>query len=293
MKGIVLEMKKLTKTICLALVFCLAVLALCSCGGEDVEIDMQAVLNANASKSFLGFYDSAKVTYENEDGEEYGYYVDSELGYYWEADLSEVTCGDVQYGLSGNTYYRCFYAGMETDFSWYEYLTITPEIFLAEEVVKCKLKNGVIMLTTKINVEKMADIGYEYSDEQAGGYFLTEYSLDAQTLIIKEIKERFVYSDGVKTFPNKTVVEYNTSRPEQADTLLARAKTTADTRTVTVVLDPNTAEEISYTMTTPKGDAVLFYTPEEYMTAYTDRECTTEYDGADNWNEDLTLYVTK
>lgn len=293
MKGFVLKMQKLTKIICLALVFCLAALALCSCGGEDVEIDLQEVLDANASKSFLEFYDSAKVTYENEDGEEYGYYVDSELGYYWEAGLSEVTCGDVQYGLSGGTYYRCFYAGIETDFSWYEYLAVTPEIFLAEEVVKCKLKNDVITLTTKISIETMAEFGYEYTDEQAGGYFLTEYSIDAQTLIIKEMSERFVYSDGVKTFPNKTVVEYNTALPEQADALLARANTSSDVRTVTVVLDPNKAEEASYTMTTPKGDAVLFYTPEEYTGAYTDRECTTEYDGSDDWNEDLTIYVTK
>lgn len=286
-------MKKIMKISCLVLSFCIMAAVLCGCGGEDVEIAIEDVLNANSTKSLLENYNSISVTYEYEDGTEYGYYADSELGYCWDEEFSEVTSGDIQYVLSEGVYYRCFYAGMKTDVSSFEYLAVDPELFLVEDVVKCKQKGDVITLTTKIFVEEMEELGYEFSEDEAGGYFLTEYYLDANSLDIRKIKERFVYEDGVKALPNTMVVEYNAARPEQADTLLARAKQNSDVRTLTVVLDPNTTEEKSFTATTPKGDAALFYVPEEYIYVYTDRECTVEYDGTDDWNEDLTLYVTK
>ncbi|MBO5006199.1 MAG: hypothetical protein J6C89_02015 [Clostridia bacterium] len=287
-------MKKITKFICLLLSFCIFSTLLCSCFGESVEIDIQELIEANSTRSLLENYKSINIKFDYGDGETYGYYVDSELGYYWDTSgYTEITFGDVQYGFDGYEYYRVFYAGEEPGTSMFEHVIIDKELLPAEEIIKCKQKGDTITLTTKITVEEMEKLGYEFAADQDGGYFFTKYTIDASTLAIKQMEERFVYEDGKRAAANIIDVYYDTERLDDAVALLENYNGASSLRTVTVVTDPNTSAERSYKMTLPINAYTVFALPEEYENGYTDRACTIAFEGDYETDKDLTVYVTK
>ena len=294
MKGYVFMKTILKKIGYLFFVAVLLTMAFTSCGGEDVEIDMDDVIKANSTEELLKSYDSVLGVFEDETGE-YGYYVDETLGYIWSEGYgySEIVTQALNCGVDEYGYYSVLYAGMEIDTSYFASIAFDVEMFKLEEVVKCKRKGDTITLTTEIDIDALSTLGYEYDEEYDGGYFITEYTLDAETYVVQKMKERFVYEDGSKTFSKTTEIQYNTARPETADALYTRITEASDLRTVTFILDPDTADEAAYSVSIPKGDSCFFYWPDDYSDAYLDRECTLLYEGDDDTTSDLTLYAKK
>ncbi len=287
-------MKKITKIICLLLSFCIFATLLCSCLGEDVEIDIQKLIEANSTKALLENYESISIKFDYSDDGTYGYYVDSELGFYWDTSgYTELNFGDVQYGFDGYEYYRVFYVEEDPDTSMFEHIIIDKELLPVETVIKCKQKGDTITLTTKVTIEEMKKLGYGFAADQDGGYFLTKYTIDANTLAIKQMEERFVYSDGERSAANIINVEYDKERLDDASALLENYNGASSLRTVTVVTDPNTSEEKTYTMKLPVNAYAVFALPEEYENGYTDRACTIAFEGDYETDKDLTVYVTK
>lgn len=76
--------------------------------------------------------------------------------------------------------------------------------------------------------------------------------------------------------------------------MLERAKPTADIRTLTVILDPNTENEKVFTKAVRKGDAFSFICPDSYE-LYSDEECTVPYvpDDSGDYSKHVLLFAAK
>ena len=262
---------------------------LIGCGGGPTYFSMVDVIGANKTSVLLDHYDSIHILYDWE-GMESGYYVDHEIGYYYDADIQEIYLNDVCFGSAGGFFYRAMSAGVEADNSWLEYLVFDEYGYYVEKIVKYEVQDGRLYITTNIKADDLESFGYLVEDWERGGFYRCEYVLDEKTFSLISMAQTFITANGVENGTNTITAEYNTARPVKIETLLKREAMKADQRTLTVILDPDTAEEATYTMQTAKGDYFDIYTTDEYQNLYLDRNCTEFYEYDENPYADLTLY---
>ena len=276
----------------LILVAALLLSLLCGCGNNPTYFSMVDVIFANKTSVLLDHYDSIHIIYDWE-GMEGGYYVDHEIGYYYDTDIQEIYLNDVCFGSAGGFFYRAMSAGVESDNSWLEYLVFDEYGYYVENIVRYEVKDGRLLMTTNITVDDLETFGYLVEDWERGGFYRCEYVLDEKTFSLISMVQTFVTANGVESGTDMISVEYNTARPSKIETLLKREAMKGDQRTLTVVLDPDTSEETCYTMQTAKGDYFDIYTTDEYQNLYLDRNCTEFYEYDENPYADLTLYGKK
>lgn len=169
-------------------------------------------------------------------------------------------------------------------------------IFLknSSEVIKsCEEKDGKIYVSTELtsafSEELVTADGYTYNK---GEFMTVDYILDAKTKVILSDKTMLVASDGTKREYAVFTVEYNVTRPELAQTMYEHATAKENLRTLTIITDPDTASEKTFTIKVPKGDAVQPYPADGYQTMFTDRTCTEKVTSMDR-NADGTVYMVK
>ena len=300
-------MKKFMKFLTFsALIFALTVI-FAGCGNQiKVEIDMDAVVAANKTDALIEKYTSFQVDL-NDSERDISYYADSRFVYtrsgaytdydgYESSAYGEIVTDTFCGGFEDGKYYSVVYAGMDVDNDWAESLMISSEIFLNETLISSKEKDGYIIFRTRLDEAKMIELGYWEEDDFDDCYYITEYKIDKETNIIHEMKETFVYGKGIL---ERSTIEYKlslgTECPTEADDIYNHITGTTETCKATVIYDPDTADERSYSAIVPKGDILYFYwaEQEEYNNAYSDRACTKPFAYTAVANADIEIYVTK
>lgn len=299
-------MKK--RMICL-LMAALTVISACfiftGCNKVRVEINLEEISNANKTAEILKHYDSFLINVDDGD-RSIGYYADGEFVFEWSGAYKTSTAsykeyyeiiGDGYYcGMNEKDFYSIVYGGGEIDTAWTEHLMLNPELFLKETVIDSKEANGVITFKTRLTEEAMQSLGYWMDGSYKGCYYETVYTMDADTKLIKSIKETFVD----KTSKTKSTIEYvltpNAERPEKATVIYDHVKSPDETRTATIVFDPGTENEKRESFTVPKGDTVYFYWEGEYDKVYKNAELTDVLNIKNASlvaDEDVTIYLVK
>ena len=164
------------------------------------------------------------------------------------------------------------------------------EATLDENIVEIKTEDDMLVVTTESsseNTKKYMEIdGVEYTE---GDYDVFQYVLDKDTYILHSYNRTLYHADGSSEKYTATDVKTNVERPEIVQKLYERL-TSTDTRTVTLILNPGTENETSYSAATVKGERFVIVKPEGYSYFYTDEECKEEYTGGDDKTKDITLY---
>ena len=275
------------------------------CNKIRVEIDLNEIAAANKTDEILKHYDSFMV--KAEDGERtVGYYAEDGFVFEWSGayktsntsykEYHEIISDNFYCGMNGDDFYSIVYAGGEMDTTWTDDLMINPELFLKETVIDSKEVDGKIVFKTRLDEATMVALGYWQAELYKGCYYETVYTMDKDTKIITSIQETFVD----KSSRTKSMLEYtltvNVERPEKATTIYDHATSPEETRTATIVFDPNTENEKSESFTVPKGDTVYFYWEGDYNKVYKNRELTEVLSSSHVnlvANEDVAIYLTK
>ena len=281
-------MKKRMQCLACALMFLFSCLIFTGCGEKiEVELDLKAIAAANKTDEILKHYDSFLI--EAQDGErKVGYYADDEFifesssaytvssGYKYK-EYHEIIAKDKEYycGISEGEYYSIVHAGGKIDVSWTEDLMINPELFVCETVRSSREEDGKIIFKTRLTEETMIELGYWSDGPYDKCYYETEYTMDKDTLVITNIKEKFVDKKNRQTSELEYKMTVNAQRPEKAVDIYDHVNQPEETFTATIVFDPNTENEKSESFTVPKDDVVYFYWKDkEYNKVYKNRECT-------------------
>ena len=297
--------KRITCLLMAVLTVISACLIFTGCNKVTVEIDLEEIIAANETSEILKHYSSFLIKAEDND-RSIGYYADSDFVFEWSDAYSTSTTsykayneiiGDGYYcGMNDDDFYSIIYAGGEMDTSWTNYLMINPELFAKETVISSKEKDGVITFKTRLTEEAMIELGYWQSDLYKGCYYETVYTMDSETKVITSIEETFVD----KQEKTKSTIEYvltpNAERPEKAAQIYDHVHADGETRTATVVFDPNTENERSESFTVPKGDTVYFYWEGDYNKVYKNRELTDVLSSTNVKlvaDEDVAIYLVK
>ena len=297
--------KKLKCLLMAALMLMSACLFFTGCDKITVEIDQKAIADANKTSEILKKYDSFMITATDEE-RSIGYYADDEFVFEWSSayttasgsykEYHEIVADDYYCGISDGKYYSIVYAGGEMDTSWTDDLMVNPDLFVKETVKSSTEKNGSIVFKTRLTAETMVELGYWQDGLYDGCYYETVYTMDKDTLIITSIKETFVD----KVTKTKSSIEYvltvNAQRPEKATEIYNHVNTAEETRTATVVFDPNTENEKSESFIVPKGDIVYFYWEGDYNKVYKNAELTevlTPTHTNLTADEDVSIYLIK
>ncbi|MDD6488257.1 MAG: hypothetical protein PUG48_00365 [Clostridia bacterium] len=274
---------------------------------ENYPITMEEIKEAARTVNILKKYDSFgfKSEYLVKGGTETNpmyVYCDHDVYYgdsifYDDPDLTKAIYidGELKYSNAGGVSGAYLFAKMNPyDDSFFKNIFMDEEK-TAEEIILSSKKDGdKIYVETKSTEKNTAStlefFGIGYKD---GDYMKVDYVLDADTYIPLSVSEKIVSKDGTSYDFWKGVTEINTDKPEMAKDLYGYYTQTTDLRTVTIISDPNTSEEESFSVNVPKNIKVYPYIPEEYEGFYIDRECTQKYTGSADLAKDATFYIRK
>lgn len=268
-------------------------LAFTGCG--KTSITMEEMVNAGKTDSLLAHYTSfqTQVVFEENNGvvEEY---VDSDITYRQEQGYAELYVGgELRYASFDGTLAAVLPIDQEPRRYYLEENSFYAYPSLNEIIKTCRKENGRWYVTTELSAEDMqiwaANNNYTCNE---GEKMSISYELDEKTLAPITQKELLVAADGTQNSLLTVTVTYNTEKPDLAKTMLEHLSSTENLRSVTVVVNPDTEEEQTFTMKIPKGDSISIDSPEEYEGFYTDRACTQTL-GTSDRNEDITVYLKK
>ena len=287
--------KKLTQFVFLSAATALLSLALTGCGKTTVTIE--EMINAGKTENLFSQYTSFQIEDSYEGVDPASYYFDKDLIYVQFPEQGELYIGgEHQYLDLGGSLARVFYIDQEPgrwsreDNMFYENDGIT------EMVKTCEKKDGKLYVSTELSPEDSRKIaasgGFIYND---GEIVKGDYVLDAKTLAILSQRQMTAAADGTERTFSTTTVTYNVQRPDIAATMYEHATAPVENpRTMTVIVDPDTASEQTFTVQVPKGDSVAIIPPEEYhQKLFLDRACTEAVTGATDRNKDITVYLKK
>lgn len=265
--------------------------------GEDI---LSRIKTANTRESFLEKTGGAgihTIYYDKEGKETYSDYVyigpDAYAYENSNGDVDVVQDGE-GFGFSSdeNLPYRyCFLeersyeAFLEQNQS--DYLSVD---FSGEELVSEEEQEGTVVVTTELPAKEAAE-RYEGLLFEEGDSLRFVYTVDAATCILQAQECYEVREDGTESLQSSVRIDSEAEAYEPTQELMDLLND-EDTRTVTFILDPGTAEEQKTEATVGKGCAVTLVQPEGYTGLYTDEACTQAYE-PENYTEDAVIYMAK
>ena len=165
--------------------------------------------------------------------------------------------------------------------------------FDSEKIVSREEKEGKLFLNTESPTEALRyNLESWGFDPDTVEKVVTEYIIDSDSLLIEDTKA-YAVVDGKKNLYSDTVLVLD-SDEFVPDKIITDAITSTDTRTITVIADPGTADEKEYKETIKKGGVVFIQVPSGYDgTLYDDSECTVVHAPVPDKNSDSTVYVKR
>lgn len=285
--------KKNTRVISLIIGMVFMCLAFAGCG--KVSITMEEMMHAGKTENLLAHYTSFQASLVfNEDNYTIMEYVDKDIIYAQYQDDAELYIdGELRYTSTNGTLSGALFVDKDPIRFYAEQNIFYSDEGFMETVKSCEKKNGKLNVSTELSVEDtqalVTDSGYTYNE---GETMRIDYELDAKTFAVLSQKEILVANDGTeRPFLTLTVV-YNAARPDAAKEMYEHATATENLRTVTVISNPDTTSEKTFTLQVPKGDSAGVYAPDGYTHLFINRSCTDEVTSVDR-NEDFTAYIKK
>jgi len=269
------------------------ILASCAQEPDPSLITMEDIIAANRTEALLGKHDRISVSVTVNDQPEAIYYAEKSgqaLCEYPNRSYYAIVDEDCHYTTepdgSGS---RHFSAGGEIYVYWYDSMMIDRDLGNQEVITDIQKTEENMIVTTRVE----GTVYDEISNNEFGttAERISVYDLDSKTLHINSCFSTVIYRDGT-TKVVSSQADYAAERPEALDEIATRAKQTVNVRTVTVVVDPGTENEKTYSVSVPKGDGAVPHFTEEYgYKLYLDVECTQRYYGGTDMTKDLTIYV--
>ncbi len=283
------------KWICLALIVCLLLPCFSGCDFDleehekSVSITMEEIVNANSTAALLEKYDNFLIEYTYADGSKDMRFADDELIFIDFEDYDVIYTENTRIYEQNGEYKARLFAGVPQDLSWSDWLTVDDVDTLTEIIEEAYQEDGKIYVTSNLPREQ-----YD-SDEQDAALIekvSATYVLDAETYTILESDTIYHYTSG-KTETVHFEMKVNVEEPMMLTRMKSFITPGAGTRDLTVVLDPDTENEVSYTVTLPKDGWVEFYYPADYSEPYIDRACTVLMTDELDTVENVTVYIKK
>lgn len=285
------------KIISIILLLCM-VLSLSACG--KVEVTMQEIYEASHLNGLLENHESVYVKSE-ESGVPYEEcYVSKDYSYscyfgeYFglSSDYAFFVTEHAYYAYADDNYLRTVIIspdGLTENYRTEDYEVIMFAPDTAQETIQSITKQG-----DRITV--VSGLPQESNDaaDAAGLVSYTgEYVLDAKTRELISSKSVSGYNDG-SVYDIVSEFSYDAELPELLKAFLAYDQQTDDLRTITVVSNPGTENEITQSVQVPKGLPIsiesALYT--DIFTMYADAACTEIFAFSEDHDADATIYVT-
>lgn len=291
-------MKKMTKAIVTGVVGATSLFCMCTVNAESLpEVTMEQIVNANVRENFLkdGSSYQTEISYQGAFTERA--YSDSELdSLTWiteDGETTQLTVGNVGIGIYEGEYE--FY--LIADDSWVEN---NQAVFIncldkaateKESIEECIQEGDNLIITTSLSTEDTKEVVEGYGVEyREGDIQKVVYTVDAKTYVLAEEASSLIRADGTVEDLGGIKVTFDPERPESADEMYRFLTESESKHTVTIVLDPDTEEEKTYSATLPTGTPVYEILPEGYEMIYADKECTEALETGIDQNEDVVVY---
>jgi len=269
----------------------------------DSPIDMVKVVEANSMEGVLERYDSMlKCVYGGEGFPDVDTYIDQRYAYNEYEDGSGDLCTDQDYYVydaAEDAFYLHVIPGFDPVMYYHEYPSLPMEYLGDYCVTDVKETAGGLLISfnysifvSRVIIEEQ---GWEY---EMYSHIQADLLLDPETYVILETEEYLVSPDGTKRLYCTSEYSYDVQPPEMAEELYARTQPGENTRTITLVFDPNSDQEQTFTYCAVKGD-VCYLDPAftESFALYSDAACTVPHtpiysdeEAAAAAQEDKTLY---
>ncbi len=142
---------------------------------------------------------------------------------------------------------------------------------------------------SQYDAEYFDNFGYSKDDIKS---MTVKYVYDAETLEIKTRDSFLQLAEGNQVSLSSSTFNYDGEAYQISDSI-SSITTGNDKRSFTLIADPGTEREKTYTQTAQKGNMIVFYPFGGYEGLFTDKECTTEYvSGEDDDQKNITVYTT-
>lgn len=264
---------------------------------SDPELTMEQIAEANTKENILNNSDSYLCKMSVYGGLVTKMYTSDELTIWsWKdanGEAQEIHIGGTTFGNYDGTCEAVLIADEDAleeqavgDKSMMDF-----ESTLKETIEEASLDGDQWKVTTVLSDEefKAALEGFAYEYEE-GDILINEYILDADTLLIQHVVETIKKADGTTEELGVLEISYGVEMPDEMKTLYQKMNE-EPLRTVTIVLDPDTDGEKTYSATITQGIPVYLLCPENYS-VYTDRACTESIDEQDSdLTQDATVYA--
>lgn len=167
----------------------------------------------------------------------------------------------------------------------------TAETITGEEITAASVDGDTLSFSTELPASTAAKAGLELGDDVDDAKVRVDYTADKNTWEVQKSSAYLVRADGTEILVQEQINEYDGSYTISDE--LTGLQSSSKNRTVTIVADPGTPEEASYSITVNKGVAVYYMLPHDYNGIYMDQACTetiTE-EASNDYDSDLTLYI--
>ena len=285
------------KIISIILLLCM-VLSLSACG--KVEVTMQEIYEASHLNGLLENHESVYVK-SVESGVPYEEcYVSKDYSYsrYFSeyfgisSDFAFFVTDHASYSYADDSYLRTVLIspdGLTENYRTEDYEVIMFAPDTVQETIQSITKQGDRITV----VSGLPQESNDAADAVGLVSYTGEYVLDAKTRELISSKSVSGYNDG-SVYDIVSEFSYDAELPELLKAFLAYDQQTEDLRTITVVSNPGTENEITQSVQVPKGLPIsiesALYT--DTFTMYADAACTEIFDFSEDYDADATIYVT-
>ena len=117
--------------------------------GILLEITMEEIVHANSTAALREAYDNFYIKYTYADGTKDARYVDDDLILMDFPDYDVAYTQDKCFYHAGGRYFGLFFAGVEQDLAWSDWLTVDEVGTLEETILEAYAENGKIYMKIK------------------------------------------------------------------------------------------------------------------------------------------------
>ena len=163
-----------------------------------------------------------------------------------------------------------------------------------DEIVKIETVNSYFLITARLTAQRADEITSRYAGQKEYTDIIVKYTVNRSPLLIDTVSYYGVSDANEEALIFTVKATYNSTNVEDADKMYRYVSDTSKkTRTITVTLDPDTADECVLSAAARIGDPIAMRLGDEYKTTYTDRECTVKYRSNGRYDTDEFLYCKR
>lgn len=259
---------------------------------KNPEITMEQIVEANMKENVLKNHSGYQVNIWEYGDLETKMYNDQDMtAWCWSDEAGatvELHMGPVLFGSYEGEYGATLLAD-ETEIenqSYYDNSFLELDSTFMETIEEVRTDGDQWQVITSMAAENMNRPTYEFEE---GDTVTMEYTLDPDTLEIFSLVETVTKADGTTEVSGTVDIAYDVEMPEEVSSVYEKMQEEPQ-RTVTMVLDPDTEEEQTYSISLVQGIPVGLYISENYTELYTDRECTKISEEEVDVSKSVTLY---